>query len=157
MSKLSTRRLGIFIGLLLLVSACAGKTTPQIAATVATHGRTLMTAVQRTQQAVIDAEAKGAIPRNAAVKSMETFQKIGLAGEDAAELLDTLVTLDVGSVEAKTTIEKIQIALDLVDSQMFAALVPIGDEATRAQVGTLAAEVSRLISTINREILGGVR
>jgi hypothetical protein len=52
---------------------------------------------------------------------------------------------------------QIQAALDAVDSDLFSALIPIGNEETRAKIGGLAAEISKTISIINRQILGGVQ
>jgi len=137
---------------------CGQKMTPvTVAANVGAHGKDLMTAVKKVQQAVIDAEAAGALPRNNARDAMVVFQRIGANGEKAADLLDKLVTLAPESTESKTTVQQIQAALDLVSSDLFQALVPINNDTTRNQVITLAAEVSKTITIINREILGGVQ
>lgn len=148
------------VGLMLAgitLGACAGKDRPTVVASIANHGTTLMQTIKVTQQAVIDAEAQKIIPRNAAVASMETFREIGAKGEEVAKLLNVLLALPGNSPEVPTTIDRIQQALTLIQSQLFTALVPIGDEATRAQVGRLAAEVSKTILILNREILGGAR
>lgn len=154
------------ITILLLVSfltgtasmqGCAGKDRPTVVATVATHGTTLITALKATQQAIIDAEAKQLIPRNAAVTSIQTFQKIGASGEEVAKLLNTLLALPADSTEVPTTIDRIQAALDIIQSQLFDALVPIENAEVRSQVSRLASEVSKTIALINREILGDAR
>jgi hypothetical protein len=148
------------ICLLLLGSlpACSANNPPVIVAgNVAQHGTTLMKAIQVTQQAVAEGEKSGAIPRNAAIKSMEAFKQIGDAGQNAAQLLQTLADLPAGSDQRQTVIIQVQGALDLVDSGLFSALVPIGDEATREKIGKLATEISKTITIINRQILGGVQ
>lgn len=135
---------------------CAGNNPPQVAANIADRGTTLMKAVQAAQDAVIAAEASGTLPRNAAVSSMEVFKRIGAAGTTLSEYLRTYASLAPNSSEASTLRARIQEALDLIDSQIFQVLVPIADEGVRKQVSELAAQVSRLVTIINRQLLGGV-
>ena len=143
----------IMLMAVIIMNACAGKNPPTIAPDLAVNGKTLLQAVDATQKAVADAEARGAITREQAIKSMNVFKKVWTSAETAANSLESLTTLTAGSAEAATVVEKIQAALDVVDSGLLEALVPIGDENTRAQVTKLAQSVSALISEINRQIL----
>lgn len=160
--KIRTMRLAQATVVMLLVInvACAGNTAPTVptvATNVSNRGTELMGAINSVQKAVIDAEASGALPRNAARSSMTVFQTIGANGEKAAGLLKQLVNMAPNSTEKQTAVQQIQAALDLVNSGLFEAIVPISDETTRNKVIDLAKAVSTTITIINREILQGVK
>lgn len=155
MNRHRIARLAVCMALLLLAS-CASNPPVIVAGNVAQYGTTLMTAVKATQQAVIDAEKAGAIPTAEARKSMVVFQRIGESGQKAAALLTTLADMPTGT-DRKQVVVQIQAALDAVDTDLFSALVPIGSAEQREKIGALATEISKTISIINRQILGGVQ
>lgn len=145
----------IWVVIPLTVVACAGNNPPRVAATVATHGTAVMEGIRAAQNVVIQAEAQGTLPRNAAVSSMEVFKRLGAAGETLAGYLQAYAALSPGSSEAQSQLARIREALRMIDSQLFEALVPIGDEATRKQVSALAVQISQLLLTIDTELVGG--
>jgi hypothetical protein len=154
---ISLKQIGLvylLMSLLLLSISCAGKTPPTIARDTAQRGEMLMNAVHAVQKEVIAAESRKAIPTEAARRSMEVFKKVGDAGQEVANGLDSLVTLTAGSTEAASVVQRVQAALAVVDSGILEALVPIGDEATRNQVVQLAREVNKIATEIQLVLAG---
>ena len=139
----------------LAIPACAAKTTPKsVAANTATYGTMLVQGVDAVRKAVVDAEAKGALPRNEAVKVMQGVVKVAQQAETISGYLNVLSKLPGSSAEVSTTVSKIQLALDLLSTDAFGLMIPIGPEGTRMQVSQLLAEVAKIIGTINRDVLG---
>lgn len=136
--------------------ACGGKNVNTIAATSADYGTAVITGVKAAATAIADAETKGVITRNDAVKVMNTLLVITKRSEEAAGLLRQLVNAQPGPLATDLS-GKVQQALDFINSELFTALVPIKDEALKVRVSALVADVSKLIATINREVLGRVK
>lgn len=137
-------------------SACGGKNINTIVKTTADYGTTLVKGVKATAEAVSAAEAKGAIQRNDAVKVMETLQLITTKADEASIKMDLLIKAQ-GTPQAPVIASQLDQILVFIDSELFKALVPIKDEALKQQIGALAAEVSRTLLLINRELLGRIQ
>ncbi len=146
----------VLIAVLLLASACGGKHVTTIAANTADYGTTLAKGIKATAQAVADAEAQKMIERNDAVKVMNTLLAITNKSDEAATMLRLLVNAQ-GTPEAAGLAGQVQTALDFINTELFTVLVPIKDEGLKQRIGALAAEVSRTVALINREVLGRIQ
>lgn len=143
-----------FIATVVSSQACAGKADPNTVVTSVSNNATVVVqAVDEVQKFIIAEEAAGRIPRNAAVTAMEGIGRSLEASRMAREHVSKLLLLPSGSTEAKPLIVQIQDALTLASSEAAMALVPIGDEAVRKQVGQLLTGVNKAIGEVNKMIL----
>jgi hypothetical protein len=136
-----------------LSSSCAGNKSPStVAANVAHNGTILVKSVDDVQKFVIDQEAKGVIPRNLAVTSMEGIGRGLDAARHVPGALDRLASLPAGSAEAGPIVKEVQDALALVTKDVVSLALPNVPEAVRLQLTTLAAAVNSAISAIQAQI-----
>lgn len=150
------RKLLFFIVCFALVmgAGCANNPAPQNVVTVSQTGTVLMQGVQRFQQSLIDAEATGKVTRNQARTAMEATQKVGNAGQRTAQLLREY--LNVTTPDARQTkAEQIQATLELINSGLVQALLPIEDPATRQNLTALVIEVQKTVFLISSQLLAG--
>jgi hypothetical protein len=135
-------------------AGCAGKADPPTIATAVSNNATIVVqAIDEVQKFIIEQEAAKRIPRNAAVTAMETIRRALEASRAARGHVEKLLLLPSGSADAKPLIGQIQDALSLASSEAALALVPIGDEAVRQQIGQLLVSVNKAISEVNKMIL----
>ena len=142
-----------------LAQGCAGKDVNTVVADTADYGAVLAKAIGATAKAVADAEAARPELRNQANAAMDYLQKANDASKVASAKLRQILEvakLANGKVDG-SLIDEAQVALDLISSNLFSALIPIKDDALRLQISGLAAEASKTISVIQREVLGRLK
>lgn len=138
---------------LVLLSSCARISIPATVKQVSGNGVHIMQTVQAMATAVEQAEEKKILPRNQAIKVMVVLSKITDAGQEVVKYLNLMMLAD-SPTELNSSVDKVIAALDIINTGLFQALVPIQDETLKTDIGLLAAEMGRTITIINREILG---
>ena len=137
----------------LAFSACTRVTPATTVKQVSFNGVQLMQVVQAMATAVISAENSGALSRNRAVAVMTTLKQVTDACNKVIEFL-TLLAQTSEPREIKMYSDGVSRLLEVVNTGIFQAMIPIDDVTLKTDLGLLSLEISRTIATINRTILG---
>lgn len=139
---------------ILSLTGCGGNIHPNTVVTnVANNATVIVQAVDKIQDFVIEQEAAGRIPRNAAVTTMEHIGSALKAARQAHDYMDTLIQTSPSDLETKTLMGQIQTTLAIVSTEVGMSLIPVNDETVRAQVAKLAGEVANAIAAVNNTLL----
>jgi len=146
-------RLTAAILCVVICTACVKLTIPATVKQVSGNGIHLMQAVQAMATAVEHSEDMGAIPRDKAIKVMATLLVVTDAAQQVVKYLNLMMLAKTPN-ELNSTVDAVIKALEIINTGLFQALIPIQDETLKTDIGLLAAEIGRTITIINREILG---
>jgi len=148
------KSLSLLLCCVLLSAGCVKKISiPATVKQVSNNGIHIMQTVQAMASAVEKAENDKVISRNAAIKVMGILSKIIDAAEQVIKYLTLMLSSD-SPTELNSSVDKVIAALDVINTGLFQAFIPIQDETLKTDLGNLAAEMGRTITIINREVLG---